>query len=207
LAEGEKLEGGTGWAGADKMDCMAGHTARRKGGEVQRIQIKLRDINQLFNTMDPSPFNEKDLDADAEEFIVNWAREFPARDSLVLTIHLQGESAGQPVEAVEQAVRNYFSYRAGLSRMEFSRLMREGRLSLVIGVAFLCACLALGELLGRHGPATVWQTGREGLTIAGWVAMWKPLQIYLYDWWPLRRRWKIFEKMGEMKVEIHRQGK
>lgn len=38
-----------------------------------RIQIKLHDLNQLFNTMDPSPFYEKDLDADAEKFIVSWA--------------------------------------------------------------------------------------------------------------------------------------
>ena len=42
---------------------------------------------------------------------------------------------------------------------------------------------------------------REGLAIAGWVAMWRPIQIYLYDWWPLRRRGQIFEKMCRMPVE------
>lgn len=36
------------------------------------ISVKLRDINQLFNSMDPSPFIEKDLDDKAEEFIVGW---------------------------------------------------------------------------------------------------------------------------------------
>ena len=47
-----------------------------------RIEIKLRNLNQLFNTMDPSPFLEKDLDADAEEFIVNWAPNFRCRRRL-----------------------------------------------------------------------------------------------------------------------------
>ena len=61
-------------------------------------------------------------------------------------------------------------------------------------------------MLGQHGPETVREVIREGLTIAGWVAMWRPLQMYLYDWWPVRRRWKILNKLGRMKVEIHREG-
>jgi hypothetical protein len=172
-----------------------------------RIEIKLREINQLFNTIDASPFREKDLDADAEEFIVSWAQEFPLQDSLTLVIHLSQEqglesSAGN----IEKAVRNYFSYRACLSRLEFRQLMWEGRLSLVIGLVFLSLCLGTASLLEGRGPEAINQVPREGLTIAGWVAMWRPLQIYLYDWWPLRRRWKIFLKMGEMKVEVVREG-
>ena len=32
-----------------------------------RIELNLREVGQLFNTMDPAPFPEKDLDADAED--------------------------------------------------------------------------------------------------------------------------------------------
>ena len=175
---------------------------------AHRIEIKLRDINQLFNTMDASPFHEKDLDADAEEFIVSWAQEFPLQDPLVLAIHVSQEGALRTPDAlVETAVHNYFSYRASLSRLEFRRLMRDGRVSLSIGLVFLSLCLVIVGLLHGAGPEPIWQVPREGLIIAGWVAMWRPLQIYLYDWWPLRRRWKVFEKMGQMKIEIHRQGK
>jgi hypothetical protein len=167
------------------------------------IEIKLRDINQLFNTMDPSPFHEKDLDADAEEFIISWAQEFPLRDPLVLKIHLsQADAARLPDALVEQAVQHYFSYRADLSRRDFRRLMREGRLSLLIGLVFLSICLTAGGFLSRISPLAVGKVIGEGLTILGWVAMWRPLQIYLYDWWPLRRRWKIFENLAVMKVEI-----
>ena len=176
-----------------------------KNRPTHRIEINLRDINQLFNTIDASPFHEKDLDADAEEFIISWAREFPFRDPLVLSIHISQESPTHtPDELVEKAVQHYFSYRATLSRLELRRLLQEGRLSLLIGLVFLSGCLLIASLL--RGAGTIWQVPREGLTIAGWVAMWRPLQIYLYDWWPLRRRWKIFEKMGQMTVEIHRRG-
>jgi len=156
--------------------------------------------------MDASPFLEKDLDADAEEFIVSWAREFPIQDPLVLAIHVSDETSPQTADSlVETAVQNYFTYRASISRLEFRRLMREGRLSLAIGVAFLIACLSISQLLLHTGPEVLRAMAGAGLTIVGWVAMWRPLEIYLYDWWPIRRRWKIFEKLGQMKVEIHRE--
>ena len=58
-------------------------------GHPHYIRLKLRDVLQLFNSMDPSPFIEKDLDADAEEFIVSWAQEFPADDPVRLHIYLE----------------------------------------------------------------------------------------------------------------------
>ena len=36
-----------------------------------RIELHLRELGQLFNSMDPTPFHHKDLDPDAEEFIRN----------------------------------------------------------------------------------------------------------------------------------------
>ncbi|MBM3963286.1 MAG: hypothetical protein FJ306_15525 [Planctomycetes bacterium] len=53
-------------------------------GSERRIALRLRELAQLFDSFDPAPFHEKDLDRDAEEFIVSWAREFPADAPLVL---------------------------------------------------------------------------------------------------------------------------
>jgi len=57
-------------------------------GGAHRIELNLRDVNQLFNTIDASPFREKDLDHDAEEFIVSWIREFPLREAVTMVIYL-----------------------------------------------------------------------------------------------------------------------
>jgi len=179
----------------------------KKQSAVHRIELNLREMNQLFNTMDPSPFNEKDLDSDAEEFIVSWAREFPVDDPVVLVVHLgtfPPEQDPQPV--IEQAVRHYFGHRLELNKLEFRHLMKDGRRSLLIGLLFLAACLTVGKLLAGEGAGTFAKLGREGLTIAGWVAMWRPMEIYLYDWWPLRRQEKILEKLSRMAVQV-RKGK
>jgi len=175
--------------------------------EAHRVELNLRDVNQLFNTIDPSPFREKDLDRDAEEFIVSWTREFPLREPVVLVIYLSELPIGKDFEPmIEQSVQHYFGYRAKLNQMEFRQLMKDGRHSLLVGGLFLAACLTASQMLVRQASETLLSVARESLTIAGWVAMWRPMEIFLYEWWPLRRRWRVFEKMSRMKVEIRKRG-
>jgi hypothetical protein len=53
------------------------------------IEVRLTSANQLFNSMDPSPFHERDLDHDAEAFIVGWAREVPKSQALKIRVSLK----------------------------------------------------------------------------------------------------------------------
>lgn len=152
--------------------------------------------------MDPSPFIERGLDHDAEEFIVSWAHELPADTPLKLRIDLDERPAENPGEIIRQAIHNHFAHRTHIADMEFRRLMRQGRTSLLIGVAFLSSCLIVTQTV-LSGEAGTWATVlRESLTIAGWVAMWRPMQIYLYDWWPLRQRSRVYAKLSRMSVEV-----
>ncbi len=176
-------------------------------GADHRVELNLKDINQLFNTIDPSPFREKDLDHDAEEFIVSWTREFPLGEPVTLVIYLSELPAVKDFEPmIEQSVRHYFDYRARLNQKDFRQLMKDGRHSLLIGGLFPAACLAAAQALQGRGTGTVLSVARESLTIAGWVAMWRPMEIFLYEWWPLRRRWRVYEKMSRMKVEVRKRG-
>jgi hypothetical protein len=176
-------------------------------GHSQSIRLNLRDMGQLFNSMDPSPFIEKDLDDDAEEFIVSWAQEFSPDDPVRLRVYLEQWPVEDPLEVVRAAVHNHFAYRARLTGLEFRRLLKQGRTTLFIGLLFLAACLITSKVL-LGGEAGTWAAVlRESLTIAGWVAMWRPMQIYLYDWWPLRRRIRIYTKLSHMPVEVVQKGK
>jgi hypothetical protein len=103
---------------------------------------------------------------------------------------------------VEKAVHNYFFYRGKLSRLELKRLLKQGRISLSIGLVFLAICLLLSELLLHKDWGTVVDLLRESLTIAGWVAMWRPMQIFLYDWWPLLYMARLYEKLSRVPVEL-----
>ena len=178
--------------------------ARHKAAKPRRIELNLSDMSQLFNLMDPSPLVEKDLDREAEQFIVSWAQEHSHDVPVTLTIHLERWPDADPGPMLAEAVHNFFAYRAKLNRLEFRRLMSQGRTSLVIGLLFLAGCFLLGRvaLAGIQGPWIGFV--RESLTIAGWVAMWRPMQIYLHDWWPVRRRGRTYTKLSQMPVEVVR---
>jgi hypothetical protein len=166
------------------------------------ITLRLRELTQLFNSMDPSPFVERDLDADAEEFITNWARELPSKRELELVIQLAVPTSPERLAGVEDAVRRYFATRATIKRLEFGQLMRRGRLSLGVGLVFLISCLLLGQLVAKSGSGSAASIVEEGLTICGWVAMWRPLEVYLYDWWPLLEERRRLDLLARIRVRI-----
>jgi hypothetical protein len=42
----------------------------------------------------------------------------------------------------------------------------------------------------------------QGLFILGWVAIWRPLEIFLYDWLPLSKRISILDRLAEAIIEV-----
>ena len=173
---------------------------------VHRIELRLQELGQLFNSMDPTPFHHKDLDRDAEEFIESWALEFPQDSRFHITVHLGQMPPEDPTALVTEAIHNYFDYKSEMARRKVRVLLLEGRTSLMIGIGFLALCLLGAEVLATFATGTFLQILRESLTIGGWVAMWRPMQIFLYGWWPLVRRSRIYRSLSRAQVRVS-QGK
>jgi hypothetical protein len=89
-----------------------------------------------------------------------------------------------------------------MKQREFRQLMKRGRVSLAVGLLFLGGCLGISELLASLGKGTLPNLLEESITIGGWVAMWRPLEIYLYDWWPLRAEYKMLERLSHLDVRL-----
>jgi hypothetical protein len=168
------------------------------------IAIRVRTILQLFNSLDPSPFRERDLDAHTEEFVVGWAQELPAGVPFTIVIELPPEQAGMPeATRIGEAFAHYFDYRAQITTQELRELFRIGRRSLAIGVMVLIGCLSASQLFAKIIPnQVVARVLEESLIIVGWVANWRPIEIYLYDWWPIRRRIQLFRRIAAAPVEV-----
>jgi hypothetical protein len=168
------------------------------------IELKVDKVGQLFDTLDPQPFRERDLDGEAEEFIVSWARELPAKAPLEILVHMPSdEAAGEQARHLGAVMQRYFSYRARATSAEIRELFRIGRYSMLIGLVVLVACITLGSILSRLVPfAQLALVLKEGLIILGWVANWRPIEIFLYDWWPLVRRRRLFERLAAARVTV-----
>ena len=167
------------------------------------IEVRVTELRQLFNAMDPSPFRERDLDPRAEAFIVGWARDLPRDAPLSLLVHLE-RACGHADEStlLSDAIHQFFTQRALDARRELRELLRRGRISLVIATAFLGAAMLASDLIGSLTQRRIVQIFREGLLIGGWVAMWRPLEVFLYDWWPVRAQVRLFERLSTMPVDI-----
>jgi hypothetical protein len=165
------------------------------------IEIKLRELRQLYNTLDPAPFHAKDLDPAAEEYLVSAVREIGAHPGRVV-LHLPpGTTDDEAYEAIT-AIRNHFTGRSRRAREQLRLLLVRGVFSLAIGLAFLVICLSARELL-VESVEPVNRILSEGLLILGWVAMWKPVEIFLYDWWPELRQRRLFARIAHMIIETH----
>ena len=167
------------------------------------IEVRVDDIAQLFHTLDPFPFREKDLDREAEEFIVGWARELAGDQPIKIIIHFPGtEIQTKTAMELSEAFARYFSERTDAVQRDLNELFRVGRRSLAIGVTILIACLMSAHfVVGVFVEPPFKRLAEESLLILGWVANWRPLEIFLYDWWPLTRRRELYRRLSTATVE------
>jgi len=178
--------------------------AQQPAGAPAVLELHLGELRQLFDSLDPAPFRERDLDPKASEYIVDWARECPADRPLAMVVHLslQPVAAGDAL-MLGEAVHEFYRGRAAATRQDLSRLFQTGRISLVIGLAFLAVAIVVGEalaaLISKESYAGLVQ---ETLIIGGWVALWRPLEIFLYDWWPLRSQARLYDRLAAMQVSL-----
>jgi hypothetical protein len=167
------------------------------------IEVHVSELQQLFNSLDPTPFRDRDLDPKAEEFIADWAQEVPREAPLGLTIHVDGTPpTTQQTEVTQNAVRQYFAARAASIRRQLRMLFRRGRISLIIGLVFLAATVIGGDLIAGMVNERFADVVRESFLIGGWVAMWRPLEVFLYDWWPVRAEARLFDRLSAMTVRV-----
>jgi len=67
----------------------------------------------------------------------------------------------------------------------------------------LAGAIAFGDFLaGLMKGNRLGQIARESLTIGGWVSMWRPLEVFLYDWWPIRNEARLSERLSAMPIRI-----
>jgi hypothetical protein len=110
------------------------------------IEIRIEELSQLFHSLDPFPFREKDLDKDAEEFIVSWARELPVDQALRIVVHLPESQASMPeAHELAAALTRYFAYRAQVIALDLKELFRVGR----------------ATHFWRHLPVPAWERVRQ----------------------------------------------
>jgi hypothetical protein len=150
------------------------------------IDLEVRHSRQLFDTRDPAPFHERDLDGDAVDYLLAAAQEIPRKQPLAVVVMISEEPEPHLApDVIVEAVRGHFVYEGEQVERRLREHVRRGQMILGIGLTVLVVCLTLAQLTVSLPVRHLREILREGLVITGWVAMWRPLEVLLYDWWPL----------------------
>ena len=172
------------------------------GAAPSVIELTIAAPDALFHALDPAPLHGRDLNDEVEDFIIETAREAPA-PQFALVIHVPPDELRCANEdALADAIRAYFARRRDSASRDFRSLMRQGRHTLAVGLSFLFVCGVLAALAQESLPAPAGPFVEQGLLIIGWVANWRPVEIFLYDWRPLRKQRALFDVLSRMSIQF-----
>ena len=150
------------------------------------IDLKVRQSQQLFDNLDPAPFRERDLDADVVEYVMAAALEIPRKRPVAVVVMISDEPEPRLApDVIAEAVRCHFRYEGEQVERRLREHVRRSQMILGVGLTVLVAFLILAEFALSLPAGHAREILREGFVITGWVALWRPLELLLYDWWPL----------------------
>ena len=99
----------------------------------------------------------------------------------------------------------HFASSANAKSRKIRELFRTGRGAGLIGFATLATCLFLAWHVTENLPARpITRILQESFVILGWVSIWKPLEMFLYEWLPPDRRRRLFRRLAAAEVVIRR---
>lgn len=169
-----------------------------------QIDVRVDSLDALYSALDPSPFRQRDLDPRAVEHIVQWASDAPPKAPLELRVSVAEDCDPEATEADTQAaVRNYFTYESELLERRHRRNRIRMARWLSLGLVLMTILLTLHSILGRHYPdSLVNDIIGEAFVIAGWVALWVPIERLGFDGWLLKDQLRLYRRLAAMDVDV-----
>ncbi len=177
----------------------------RTEGDTVLIELRLRTLRQLFDERDPAPFRERDLDDDAVDYLMGAVSEFPLRKNMKLLLRVADDPHPHDLGGQEMAlaIQSHFEYEIELTRRKRKQLMRQGVKGALLAMLLLTVCLTAADQIGKQmAQSHARDLLKEGFTILGWVAWWRPMEAFLFDWWPFATRIKTLKKVANLPVEV-----
>jgi len=168
------------------------------------IHLELSDPRELFQAPELDPLAGQPYAEPGVERILNRIRPKPGWP-VRTTLRLPAAARSPDLEArVRAGLQQYSDIRVGQITHDIASLRQEGLATLWRGVLFLALCMFGSRILGepKFLPDIVARFLDEGLIIAGWVALWYPLDALLYQHWPLKRERRLYERLRVMDLKF-----
>lgn len=187
-------------------DAPRREAAKRRaphGASAATVSIHVRDLAQMFNSLDPSPFWDRDLDYEAAAFIEGEFSEKLSAETWHLHVHAQeGVALAADLQA---AVEHYYERLARSARRRLREDMRLGELALIGGLLIFLLSMSARSILTSLLPGGAPRMLDEGLIILAWLALWRPAESLVYGWISPYRQRRLYERLEAIRVSVRQE--
>lgn len=174
---------------------------------AKQIEIRINQIEQLFNGFDPAPFRERELDHQAERYILANSEKFPVGESIELSIYLPADKI-ESIDStqLQRTIRYHFELKSEDKAAELKKAKQLGRKGLLLGFLVFLVCTLIGLALMNAFPSSrLILTLEQSLVVFAWVLIWRPVEILTYDRWPLVSEYKQLQQLTQLNVTLKAQ--
>lgn len=181
------------------MDAAAPTTRYRTEDGEPAVDVRISSLEQLFDNRDPAPFRQRDLDPGLATYLVEAAEDLAPHRRFRIVVWLDD---GCPPGEIADAIRAHFAYELKQLTRRRVRQRNIGWAALAIAVASIVVLVALSEVVGTVVPGSLGAGLREALIVSGWVLMWRPVELLVYDGLPWRRERRVRRRILAMPIEV-----
>jgi hypothetical protein len=174
------------------------------------ITLPLDRAEYFFVAPDLDPLHQKAIYEPGVDTVFTQVKASRIRDVFHLTLVLPQDQITPALEPqLKAALKDYCRYQVNEFQHSLNFQRRLGRRTLWVGLTILVIALILsalgGFIMGNATSNFMIALGGfmyNGFMIIGWVSLWTPTSMLLFDWWPDAVSKRTYERMAEMPVAI-----
>jgi hypothetical protein len=183
----------------NRSTADAAPEVRRAEDGAVIIDLRVDSFDALFHPHDPDPFAERALAPMVDAYLREEIAEVPRRERVCVRIAMPRACLAREAD-IRAAFRHHFGRSVHVARRRLREHFAHG--AVVLLIALVCAALLLGvaHVIANFTGSRILDTMARWLTVVMWVVLWRPTEILLHDWWPIRHDRVLAERLRDVEI-------
>ncbi len=183
--------------------------------KVKDVTLSLKTVDHLFIAPEVNPFSDVEMELLGQPALLRVMKKlepgfFRRGGKIRLTILLPPDQITPDLQKqVDAALHRFCQTHITDNRLRIRQTIWVGLRALLPGLLFLGVSMGLSSMFSSQVLTFISEGVNnllaEGFVVIGWIALWNPVQSFLYDWVPFWRANQIYRYMMTMDIRFQPQ--
>ena len=166
------------------------------------IHLKIRSLDTIFDARDPEALETRRLNPEWRNYILDVIDTRPRRVPLHLYLEWSTKKSKKAKARITTILRKRLRDHEYFLDRKIKENFRIGRIFLLLGLVVLFFFIGLSRITEQLPLGEFHFAFQEGFLIIGWVALWRPVEILLYEWWPITTERRKIRRLLAGKITL-----